>query len=163
MIVTVMRHGEAGSAPRDRDRTLTVRGISEVGEAAATLRSLCDRRRLPRPDRVLHSPWVRTTATATLLAEALSPQTLQVAGELAPGAAVDGVDQLLAGVSDTAHLVIVSHQPLVSLLIDRYSGEPRRVPGLYPAGFAVLAMDAPGAGCGEVLGWALPPVFKVAR
>ncbi len=163
MLVTVMRHGEAGSAVTDQRRELTQRGASDVQSAAAALLAACSRRSLRPPDELYFSRWVRTTQTAQLAGDAFGLDTPQRLECLIPGSNATDTDQALQGMNPDHHLVLVSHQPLVSRLIDRYSGEPGRAPGLSPAGFATLRMAGPGPGCGELLFWALPPHYEISR
>jgi phosphohistidine phosphatase len=66
-----------------------------------------------------------------------------------------------SGASEPAHLILVSHQPLVSSLINHYLGEWGRVPPLSPGGFCTLHISAPAEGCAELVFWALPPEFQV--
>ena len=163
MLVTIMRHGEAGSAVTDQRRELTARGTSEAKKAAVALLAACSRWSVRPPDELYFSRWVRTTQTARLVAEALGLESRQSIECLIPGSAASATDRLLEGLDAECHVVLVSHQPLVSRLVDRYSGEPGRVPGLSPAGFATVRMEIPGQGCGELLFWALPPIYEINR
>jgi phosphohistidine phosphatase len=83
---------------------------------------------------------------------------------LLPGAGVSGVDVCLErqchSQAAPEHLLLVSHQPLVSRLVDHYLGERGRVPPLSPGGFATLSLEAPVAACARLLFWALPPTYK---
>ncbi len=162
MIVTFWRHGEAGSAATDRQRQLTDRGTDDVAFGCHRFHDTCAERGLPHPDRILHSPWVRTTQTADIVASAFTHAGMQSFESLMPGMAVGDVDDALQALGGEAgqHLVLVTHQPLVSRLVDHYLGERGRVPSLSPGGYAVLELAAAASGCGSLLFWALPPEYE---
>ena len=164
MILTIWRHGEAGDAATDRQRSLTARGIDEVGRGVAAFAIACAQRAdIGLPTRLLHSPWVRTTETARIIGRGLNMDSEEYL-PLAPGATPDGLDRALASeaeiAADNGHLLIVSHQPLVSRLIDFYLGAARVVPPLSPGGLAGLSLDPPAAGCATLQFWALPPHYE---
>lgn len=167
MILTILRHGQAEAlAASDRERRLTAQGQADIPRAAAALDQLCLRRGLAGPTRLMHSPWLRTTQTATLVGAhfGLAPQ---VCVALAPGRAPTEAEQSPefnhAVAEDCAHLVVVSHQPLVSLLLVHWLGQPVAPVSLSPGGFNVLEATTPAAGCATLLGSALPPTYDVLR
>ena len=164
MIVTVWRHGEAGQAFNDRRRELTERGTDDIGFACQQFHRACEARQLPHPQLILHSPWVRTTQTAEILDAAFTHAALRAHPALQPGAGTPQVDtlleQFLLAPQCPEHLVLVSHQPLVSRLVDHYLGERGRVPALSPGGLAVLTLEAATAGGAGLLFWALPPEYE---
>lgn len=164
MIVTLWRHGQAGSAPSDRLRQLTGTGTDDIGFGCHQLHAACEGRGLPAPGTLLHSPWLRTTQTADIVATAFSHASIQPETALQPGSNIPAVDSVLQGLLDThgtdQHAVLVCHQPLVSYLIDHYLGESGAVPPLTPGGLATLTMDVPAAACGRLLFWALPPEYE---
>lgn len=142
MLVTVWRHGEAGVAPRDEDRELTLRGISSLEAAVAAFDQWRGDQLLPPVSACRYSPLVRTRQTASILSTALG-LTAEACPALAPGA------DLLApeGFLDEAesHLILVSHQPFVSELIAYWLDDGRVAP-LYPGGWAALELLAPVRG-----------------
>ena len=164
MIVTIWRHGEAGSAFTDRERELTGRGTDDVGFGCQQFHEVCNERGLPHPDLILHSAWVRTTQTADIIASAFTHSERRASNSLIPGctpADVDSVlDQLFSDRAQPVHLVLVSHQPLVSRLADHYLDNSGRVPSLSPGGLVTLALEVPAIGCGQLLFWALPPGYE---
>ena len=95
MIVTILRHGEAGPAAADRERRLTSRGVTDIERAAPVLVAACRSRALALPQRVLHSPWERTRATAQIVAQHLQVEARPL-DALAPGATSLQVDEALA-------------------------------------------------------------------
>lgn len=162
MIVTFWRHGEAGSGATDRQRELTDRGMDDVAFGCHRLHDTCVERGLPHPDRILHSPWVRATQTADIVASAFTHAGMQPFDPLMPGMAVNDVENALQKLDAGAgqHLVMVTHQPLVSRLLDHYLGEPGRVPPLSPGGYAVLDLVTTAPGCAVLQFWALPPEYE---
>jgi len=164
VIVTIWRHGEAGQAFSDRRRELNERGTDDIGFACQQFHRACEARQLPHPQLILHSPWVRTTQTAEILDAAFTHAALRAHESLQPGAGIGDVDalleQLLLSPQCPEHLLLVSHQPLVSRLVDHYLGEPGRVPPLSPGGLAALDLAAATAGGARVLFWALPPEYE---
>ena len=164
MIVTIWRHGEAGSAASDEQRELTVTGTDDVGYGCHQFHDICHGRSLPHPDLILHSNWVRTTQTAEIIATAFTHADMRSLRALIPGSDVRSVDaaltELQQATSAPEHVVLVSHQPLVSRLVDHYLGEAGRVPALSPGALATLQLHLPARGCGRLLFWALPPEYQ---
>ena len=167
MIVTVWRHGEAGRAATDRLRELTGRGFDDIGFGCSRFHDACHERGIPPPGLICHSPWVRTTQTADIISSAFSHAGMQVMEALRPGGSCRAVDAALAAIqsppSPPGHLVLVSHQPLVSSLVEHYLGEAGRVPAHIPGGLATVAMEIPGRGCAQLLFWAMPPQYRAER
>ena len=162
MLLSIWRHGESGPGSPDIDRTLTARGEAEVdrgGEAfAAQLRA----RRLPLPDTLLHSRWRRTTQTADRLCAVLPRARRETLEALIPDRDLHVAQAAVAPYVDaSAHLVLVSHQPMVSALIDRWTGAPGAVPPLSPGAYAVLDLSVLAPGCATLLWWSAPPEYPV--
>jgi phosphohistidine phosphatase len=164
MIVTIWRHGAAGSAVSDRRRELTGRGMDDIGYGCHQYHDICHSRSIPHPELVLHSDWVRTTQTADIVASAFTHARIRSMGALLPGSDARAVDVALSRLFQDEkalrHVVLVSHQPLVSRLVDHYLGEPGRVPSLSPGALVTLEMDVPAKACAQMLFWALPPDFE---
>jgi phosphohistidine phosphatase SixA len=164
VIITIWRHGEAGSAFTDRERELTGGGTDDVGFGCQQFHEVCSERGLPHPDRILHSPWVRTAQTADIIGSAFSHAERQPAKALAPGSTIADVDRLLESeLSATpcpAHILLVGHQPLVSRLADHYLDDGGRVPTLTPGALVCLELESAALGCGRLLFWALPPGYE---
>jgi phosphohistidine phosphatase len=160
MIITIVRHGEAGSAARDKDRELTDNGTDDVSFGSHQLRDLCLDKSLPMPDRILHSDWRRTTQTAEILAAAFTA-SVNAIDALLPGHTIADVDNSLtplpAGIS---HCVLVGHQPMVSELVDHYLDDKGRIPALPPGGLVSFRLEFAAQGCGKLLFWAMPPEYR---
>ncbi len=118
-------------------------------------------------DALLHSPWQRTTQSAAIIHGSFPDVQIASNDALRPGVTTADVDELLqtlmAQESPPQHLVLVTHQPLVSRLVDHYLDDPGRVPALSPGGLATLELDVPATGCASLYFWALPPNYEPGR
>jgi phosphohistidine phosphatase len=160
MIVTIVRHGQAGDAARDEARILTDKGTDDISFGCHRLRDLCGERSLPLPNQIFHSSWRRTTQTAEII-EASFAASIDTWDSLLPSGTVADVDRALTRMPEgSSHCVLVGHQPMVSMLVDHYLAEPGRVPSLSPGGFVSLELDTAALGCGSLLFWALPPEYR---
>jgi phosphohistidine phosphatase SixA len=148
VLVTVWRHGEAGSAARDVDRTLTELGVSHVTATAELFKSWCHRRGVIAPSICTHSPLVRTRQTAALLHDALSFSTTNECEKLAPGH-VDYVQGLFLE-SNCDHQLVVGHQPYLSHLINVWCDSVAHA-SLHPSGFATMQVALASRGGAELL------------
>lgn len=163
MYVTIWRHGEAGMAASDRERELTTRGRDDVGFGCHQFHHHCEARGIPHPQCILYSPWQRTSQTAEIIASAFSHATREACEALIPGRSPDAVDPVLQRLLDeglVAHALLVSHQPLVSTLVDHYLGEAGLVPTLVPGGQATLDTAVAAAGCARLCFSAQPPEYE---
>lgn len=164
MIVTILRHGEAGSASVDAERELTPRGIDDISFAGRQFHNACEARGLPAPAIILHSAWLRTTETADIISRTFEGCSVVPEPALQPGGDTLGVTQMLQRIGEEhrgdAHVLLVSHQPLVSELADYYLGMANPVPGLSPGGFFTVNMDMPARNGAILLFWALPPEYQ---
>ena len=128
MILTIWRHGEAEDGINDRLRQLTGGGRDDVSFGCSQFHAACSVRGIPQPQRILHSPWTRTVQTAEIIAAAFSPCTVAAEQALHPGSEVAAVDAAIGAHTTQEHIVLVSHQPLVSAVVDHYLGGLGRVP-----------------------------------
>ena len=163
MYLTIWRHGEAGSAVTDRKRELTNQGTDDIGFGCHQFHNLCEQRGLPHPDLILYSEWVRTVQTADILASAFSHAALERSNALIPGRRPGDVDaelELRQAQDTPQHIVLVSHQPLVSALIDYYLADAGKVPSLVPGGLTTLELEVIGAGCATLVFCAQPPEYE---
>ncbi len=142
MLVTVWRHGEAGSAPRDEDRALTGRGDRTVRQAAEAFRAWLSDASLTSVSGCRYSPLVRTTQTAHILGATLGVEPAVCRG-LALSADIHQPKTFLD--EEEPHLLMVSHQPFVSQLI-WYWLDDDRVEPLLPGGWATLDVTVPSRG-----------------
>lgn len=112
MQLTIVRHGEAEaylSFAEDAKRQLTQKGEADI-------RALGQHWQKGRPDVCLASPYQRTQQTARLLQQALGFKSITLEENLTPEASIDALLKLLE-TNQAKHVLLVSHQPLVSRLL----------------------------------------------
>lgn len=125
--LVIMRHGEAEPlSSQDSQRQLTASGEREVTQMAFWLQ-----KHYAAFDWVWSSPYLRTQQTAQLMLAKQPPfSQLEIVPELVPDGEVtrfhDYLDARLADKPD-ARVLIISHMPLVSFLIESFT-----LPGLMP-------------------------------
>ena len=124
MQLWMMRHGEAVDADEagsDSARWLSDWGRNQVATLGAWLRE-----RAPAPDVILHSPLVRTTETAAILAAewGRGNVTPEVADALGPGMRASQVLRLLSS-RPVESALCVGHQPDVGITLGELVGSSR--------------------------------------
>jgi phosphohistidine phosphatase len=164
VILTIWRHGTAAEGTNDRLRELTDAGRDDVGFGSQRFHEACIANKIPHPQAILHSPLVRTTQTAEVIAAAFTHASVRAVPALQPGNKPSTVDEELSRFVDSRlqqqHIVLVSHQPLVSQLVGYYLGGSGSVPFLIPGGLVSLSLDVLVPACASLLFWALPPAFE---
>jgi phosphohistidine phosphatase len=124
----------------------------------------CRVRKVPQPQRILHSPLVRAAQTAEIIAGAFSRATVSTVMALQPGSPVVAVDAAVSGSiesnSYTQHVLLVSHQPLLSRLVEHYLAGTPSVPFLPPGGLVTLSLEVIAPACATLLFWAFPPEYE---
>ena len=119
--LVIMRHGEAEPQnSQDSQRQLTAKGRADVTQMACWLSQ-----HYQQVDVVLSSPFVRTRQTAELmLAQQAAATQFEILPELVPEGDCQQVqlyvDALLALKPET-RLLLVSHMPLVSFLVETFT------------------------------------------
>ena len=148
MLLTLWRHGEAAYSRPDSQRPLTERGVQHVRATVGLYRSLCQQRGLGRPIVCTHSPYVRTKQTASLIASELSLSEVLSRELLAPGQTNYVSGHYLS--EESGHQLVVGHQPYLSQLIEVWCDTAAHT-SLSPGGFAIIELNAPCRGGGELL------------
>ncbi len=118
MDLYLLRHGEAGEAPRDEDRELTLRGREQARAVAAGIAWLD-----LELDAILSSPLPRARQTVAPVAEALkmrAEDALPLAGGRVPEAALALLRGRQAQVG--ARLLLVGHEPQLSDIVRAVTG-----------------------------------------
>lgn len=114
MDLYLLRHAEAGEAPRDEDRELTERGHTQARAAASGIAWLN-----LNLDAILTSPLPRASQTAAPVASALGLR-LETAHELAAGRGSEEAMALLSGRGE--RVLLVGHEPQLSAIARLVSG-----------------------------------------
>ena len=148
MLVTLWRHGEAGSAATDEVRALTLRGREEVVAMAQDYAAWAGESALGPVSLLLHSPYQRTVETAELLGEQLRPGSQKVDPSLAPGAYPEAFSE--NDYTGHGHVVMVSHQPFVSQAIALWTDDVTLAP-LAPGGYSMLEITCLARGGATLL------------
>ena len=148
LLLTLWRHGEAGSASSDAARELTDRGRVEVNAMASDFSAWLDAAGLPSVARLYCSPLIRAQQTAALLGQQGCAKPPEVCSALVPGAIPEGFAESL--LDDDAHVVAVTHQPFLSRAIAFWSDDGTLAP-LAPAGYATLQVTSLERGGAAVL------------
>ena len=142
MYLYVLRHGKAGDGYPDEVRELTDRGREDVDSVV----SGCAENVEPL-EQILCSPLIRARQTAEIVAN-----VLQFKGELLENEHITpwGSSQdFLSSLDERCNSVLIaSHQPYVSILVEHLTGKsiPMRTSAL-----AAIKIDYPGEGGGELL------------
>ncbi len=152
-----LRHGKAESRSTwqgdDAARPLTPEGEEAMRREARTLREMD-----LKLDAIVTSPLVRARRTAVVVADELG-----LAGELvddqrlAPGFDARRLAQLAAAHAPAGALLLVGHEPDLSLTVSELIGGGSIV--FKKGGLARVDLDAPRAGGGELVWLLTPPLL----
>jgi phosphohistidine phosphatase len=114
----ILRHGKAGQSSNGGDdaaRALTADGMAEIKKVAGWMRSKKYEFAV-----IATSPLARAYETAEIIARSLDQQDrLTIWDELAPGGNTGAVCRRLAGYGEQASVLLVGHEPALSMLISR--------------------------------------------
>jgi phosphohistidine phosphatase SixA len=135
VILDLVRHGHAMASGPDGDasRSLSERGRQEVARLARALV-----KHGWRPERTFASPLLRARETAALLSEMASVPAAEILEELAPDVKPSEALGALASSGARGHVLLVSHLPLLDLLVQGLTGESH---GLDPATLIRIEVD----------------------
>jgi phosphohistidine phosphatase len=147
MIILLFRHGHAiDETPGlgDAGRALSGKGRKTTRKVARWLA----RRGKLRPTDIWTSPLVRAVQTAEIAAEALGLEDeVSVSADLSPGSSADDLMRKLAEHRGTGPLMLVGHEPDLSVVAALLLGE-RSYSGLKKSG--LLAIEWEGHGPGKI-------------
>lgn len=152
MHVFFMRHGEAVTqAESDISRSLSENGRNDV--RAIVSRCLNDEIFTSQIDEVWCSHYLRAQQTAELVSTFIHREPIIKDG-LAP---TDNPDQLMSELRETDKtILIVSHQPLLGTIVDRFAGLETGRYRMGTSAVAAIQTDIMAYGCGE-LRWLYQP------
>lgn len=160
----VLRHAKAEESSRsgqDHDRELKGRGVRAAREAGRFLARLDE-----APGLVLSSSAARARETAELAAEAAGWEApLELRDALYEATADELLEELRTAPPDVQRLLLVGHQPSLSLLIAELTGSEPEFPtaalarvGLEPERWSEL-----GPRCGRLVWLVTPAVIEALR
>lgn len=138
MQLLILRHGHADVGSPDQSRQLSVYGREQVRKQA-----LWHHRDISATQVVLSSPYVRAAQTAEIITQATAATSIQWSDDLVPNGSLRQVEALLQQYQ-ASNVLLVSHLPLVGLLIDYLTGETAT--SMDTASLASLSMDYPAQG-----------------
>ena len=145
MQLFLMRHGEAEPiVTQDSSRALTEAGKLDVAQQVTALKQ-----DLKVVDTIWASPYIRAQQTASIASEILG-QSVITKDFLVPSANPQKVLDELASIESP--LLMVSHQPLVGILLDSLTGQEPGCLRMGTSSIASLSSDIWAKGCSE-LSW----------
>jgi phosphohistidine phosphatase len=151
MMILIFRHGHAiDETPGlgDAGRALSGKGRKTTRKVARWIARRGSKLRKLRPAEIWTSPLVRAVQTAEIAAEALGIEDeVCVHAELSKGASPDDLMRKLADYRGTGPLMLVGHEPDLSVIAALLLGE-RSYPGLKKSG--LLAIEWEGHGPGKI-------------
>ena len=143
MLLYLLRHGRAVpyGAASDEERTLTPDGITAL---TTSLKSCRDR--LPKPDRVVHSPYIRAHQSAKILGRVLEVEDRLVSlRSITPEGDPNTFLESLATAEPVNTMAVVSHEPFLGRLLALLLTGDRN--GSIPMDVGMLAVvDLPSTG-----------------
>ena len=155
-----MRHGiaadraDTGAKSRDRERTLTPKGIKRIRKEVKGLIAMS-----VSFDRILTSPLARAGQTAKIVAKALRLEDrLEEFPQLSPDQSVQDLMSGLIAYSGEKHILLVGHEPLLSSAVTfLLSGTAGAVIRIKKGGLCCLELDGIPPKKNALLHWALAP------
>jgi len=133
--VTVWRHAEAAAAGHDASRPITVGGRKALQSSVEVFIRWLESAGVVPVTSLFYSPYLRTRETAELLCSWCLPAHAEADDRLVPGARVEDVAALVD--PEREHVLLVSHQPLVSALISLWCDDATLAP-LAPGGSTTM-------------------------
>ncbi|MDB2594393.1 phosphohistidine phosphatase SixA [Porticoccaceae bacterium] len=146
MKLLLMRHGDAEPGHPDRHRPLSAYGRDQI-----TRQALAHQQEANNLQQLACSPYTRAAQTAVLFAQLTNINNIAIdwLDDLTPQGSPRAIEGFLQQ-TQADNLVMVSHLPLVGLLIDYLTGETGTSMGT--ARLASLSMDYPAQGM-ATLNW----------
>ena len=138
MRLLILRHGDAAVGGSDQSRQLSARGREQVHQQA-----LRHYQEISAMDVVVCSPYVRAAQTAEIVTRETAVKSIEWLDDLVPHGSLRRVEAFLQQ-HQASNVLLVSHLPLVGLLIDYLTGETANSMGT--ASLASLSMDYPAQG-----------------
>ena len=115
--LTILRHGQAGEATSDRDRSLTEYGEQQISNQCKWLFDQGF-----RPELILHSPYQRTIESAVLAQMVFPEAVMQVESSITPNGDPALILSLIPALGKN-QILLVSHMPMVANLTRSFNPE----------------------------------------
>ena len=137
MELYLLRHGDAIEGFPDRSRLLSAFGREQVSDVALAHRLACE-----GIEKVVSSPYTRAAQTAEIFVRGAGlTKTIDWLNDLTPQGDLRAIEEFLQN-TEVESVLLVSHLPLVSLLIDYLTGES----GIYMGTGSLASLSMPFAG-----------------
>lgn len=148
MQLMIMRHGEAEPTFRDdANRKLTTQGFIEAQQGGVWLKQKVD-----SIDYAIVSPFVRAKQTHEMVASIVTCGYTETSAEITPSgipsSVHDYIDGLIASNPNISSLILVSHMPLVTYLLDSFT---RKMESRMFCTGGIACLDYQGAGQSAVV------------
>ena len=144
MELLILRHGDAEARSPDRYRQLSAYGRDQVQQQA-----LRHQREAAALQQVVSSPYTRAAQTAEIFTRLTKNNRIDWLDDLTPQGDLRAIEGFLQQ-TQAQHVLLVSHLPLVGLLIDYLTGD--RGASMGTGNLASLSMDYPAQGL-ATLNW----------
>ena len=156
-----MRHGEAESRAQSPDKTDENRRLTDQGSKNIRNVSEFAKKLGTEPNLFISSPLTRAKQSAEIAKEILNTGAeLRTENCLEPEGETTDVYETLAKLNDIESVMLVSHLPLVELLVRDLLGWQNERKNLVLSPSALIRMDSktkPGSASGDLI-WMLPQI-----
>lgn len=152
MIILILRHGEAAARAGETERHITDKGSAQVDRVLN-----CAKQIGVRVDSILSSPITRARETASIASIILGPKHT-VTNALEPEGSPVEVYGELARFENSKAVLLVSHQPLVSKLVQDILESSTPIDMTTGSLAIIMAKDQPARGSGTLLSLIPPDV-----
>ncbi|MCW8885686.1 MAG: histidine phosphatase family protein [Motiliproteus sp.] len=143
--VYFLRHGEAGYASNDAERTLTENGRQQTVDSLHKVRE-----RIKGLDGIFASPYRRAQESAQIAKQQLELDCKIVeCSQLVPEASPQQLLEWLQ--SQQQDLLLVGHNPLFTRTLNLFIGADPRQQHMDTSSIAAVEYEISAAGCGELL------------
>lgn len=144
MELLILRHGDAEAGSPDRYRQLSAYGRDQIQRQA-----LKHQHEAAAIELVMSSPYTRAAQTAEIFTRTIKHNRIDWLDDLTPQGDLRAIEGFLQQ-TQVQHVLLVSHLPLVGLLIDYLTGG--RGASMGTGNLASLSMDYPAQGL-ATLNW----------
>ena len=146
MQLYILRHGDAERiASSDRERQLTDRGKQQVHAVVQR-----HQQEIAKVTSIFVSPFRRAQETAAIVSQHFPTVPLHTAEMLTPDHSPMDVVRFLCQQPESAKILLVSHQPLVSELVSELCNQVPAAVGMHTAALAGILLNPVAIGMGKL-------------